>query len=275
MTAVLESLSAPIDAEDTRTREQRYHDALQEAMRRLVAGGLLPERAGQPVKAMVHVSLAELRAMDDSELEDQWAAEMRARWAAHRAAASEGGSDGGAWLDGDAARGATCDAALTAVVTGEVDLDVIDDLVRMCVQLDRLEHGAANVTKNHNPDQDSPVPRSRAWLRRRGRRWFRPSSARPPTYYPDRVGWPRFCGPGGSGRAAGRRRACRWTSATPRPSRPGSATRSSCAIGDADGPVAAASPPRPARSTTSSTKPTGDTPVSKAVCFCVRITTRS
>jgi hypothetical protein len=30
---VLESLSAPAGAEDTRTREQRYHDALAEAMR--------------------------------------------------------------------------------------------------------------------------------------------------------------------------------------------------------------------------------------------------
>jgi hypothetical protein len=51
VTAVLESLSAPMGAEDTRTREQRYHDALQEAMRRLVAAGLLPERAGQPVRS--------------------------------------------------------------------------------------------------------------------------------------------------------------------------------------------------------------------------------
>jgi len=33
VTAVLESLAAPAGAEDTRTREQRYHDALQEAMR--------------------------------------------------------------------------------------------------------------------------------------------------------------------------------------------------------------------------------------------------
>jgi hypothetical protein len=33
VTAVLESLSAPMGAEDTRTREQRYHDGLQEAMR--------------------------------------------------------------------------------------------------------------------------------------------------------------------------------------------------------------------------------------------------
>ena len=49
VTAVLESLSAPAGAEDTRTREQRYHDGLQEAMRRLAASGLLPERAGQPL----------------------------------------------------------------------------------------------------------------------------------------------------------------------------------------------------------------------------------
>jgi uncharacterized protein DUF222 len=33
VTAVLESLSAPMGAEDSRTREQRYHDGLQEAMR--------------------------------------------------------------------------------------------------------------------------------------------------------------------------------------------------------------------------------------------------
>ena len=57
--AVLDALSAPAGAEDTRTREQRYHDALQEAMRRLVASDLLPERAGQPVKAWVHMSLAD------------------------------------------------------------------------------------------------------------------------------------------------------------------------------------------------------------------------
>jgi hypothetical protein len=33
VTAVLESLSAPMGAEDTRTREQRFHDALEDAMR--------------------------------------------------------------------------------------------------------------------------------------------------------------------------------------------------------------------------------------------------
>ncbi|HJY66939.1 MAG TPA: DUF222 domain-containing protein, partial [Streptosporangiaceae bacterium] len=102
VTAVLESLSAPLGAEDTRTREQRYHDALQEAMRRLAASGLLPERAGQPVKMWAHVSLAELRVMDDgSLLETEWVTEMRIRWSARRAEAAGGtGGDGGAWLDG-------------------------------------------------------------------------------------------------------------------------------------------------------------------------------
>ena len=33
VTAVLDALSAPAGAEDDRTREQRYHDGLQEAMR--------------------------------------------------------------------------------------------------------------------------------------------------------------------------------------------------------------------------------------------------
>ena len=45
---VLDALSAPAGAEDIRSHEQRYHDALAEAMRRLVAGGLVPDRAGQP-----------------------------------------------------------------------------------------------------------------------------------------------------------------------------------------------------------------------------------
>jgi uncharacterized protein DUF222 len=147
VTTVLDALSAPAGAEDTRSREQRYHDALAEAMRRLVASDLLPERAGQPVKVWAHISLAELRAMDDgSLLESEWVAEMRIRWAAHRAAASEGGSDGGAWLDGDAARAAACDAALTPVVTGEVELRVLDDLVKLCVDLDRLDHAVSQVT---------------------------------------------------------------------------------------------------------------------------------
>jgi Domain of unknown function (DUF222) len=84
--AVLDALGAPAGKEDDRTKGQRYHDALQEAMRRLTAAGLLPERAGQPVKAWAHISLADLMLLDgDSALQEEWTAQVRARWAARRA----------------------------------------------------------------------------------------------------------------------------------------------------------------------------------------------
>jgi hypothetical protein len=135
VTAVLEALSAPAGAEDTRTKDQRYHDALQDAMRRLVASGLLPERAGQPVRVWAHVSLAELRALDDgSVLAREWIGEMAVRWAAHRAAASQTGSDGAAWLNGKPARAVACDAGVIAVVTGGIDPGALDDLVNLCLQ---------------------------------------------------------------------------------------------------------------------------------------------
>ena len=138
---VLDALSAPAGAEDIRTQAQRCHDALQEACRRLVAADLLPERAGQPVKAWVHISLADLMVLDGSSaLMEEWTARVRAQWAAHRAQASAGGSDGGAWLDGDAAEAVACDAAMAPIVTGDVDPGALDDLVRLCVQLDRLRH---------------------------------------------------------------------------------------------------------------------------------------
>ena len=57
VTAVLDALSAPMGAEDTRSREQRYHDALEDAMRRLVASGLLPEQ-GRPAGEGVGPRLA-------------------------------------------------------------------------------------------------------------------------------------------------------------------------------------------------------------------------
>ena len=48
----------------------------------------------------------------------EWIGEMAVRWAARRAAASETGSDGAAWLDGKSARAVSCDATLIPVVTG-------------------------------------------------------------------------------------------------------------------------------------------------------------
>jgi hypothetical protein len=135
--AVLDALSAPAGKEDDRTKGQRYHDALAEAMRRLTAAGLLPERAGQPVKAWAHISLADLLLLDaDSALQQEWTGQVRARWAARRAHAAETGASDGAWLDGDAAAAIACDAAMAPVVTGDVNVDALEDLVRLCVELD-------------------------------------------------------------------------------------------------------------------------------------------
>ncbi len=161
ITAVLDALSAPAGAEDTRSHAQRYHDALHEAMRRLVAADLLPERAGQPVKAWVHISLADLLMLDGSSaLLDEWIASARAAWAAARAGASVGGSDGAAWLDGDAAKAVACDASVAPVVTGQVNPAVLDDLVRLCVELSRLHRPAGA----DDGSQAAPRPdTTRAW----------------------------------------------------------------------------------------------------------------
>ena len=164
--AVLDALSAPAGAEDTRSQAQRFHDGLHEAMQRLVTAGLLPERAGQPVKAWVFMSLADLMMLDGSSaLLEEWTARVRAQWAGHRAAASAGGSDGGAWVDGAAAEAVACDAAMAPFVTGEVNPAALDDLVRLCVQLDRLHHHGSGTgdTDGDGDGEASATDTTRAW----------------------------------------------------------------------------------------------------------------
>ena len=159
--AVLDALSAPAGAEDTRSHAQRYHDGLQEAMRRLLAAGLLPERAGQPVKALVHVSLADLMLIEGSSaLLEEWSARVRAAWAAARAAASVTGSDGGAWLDGETAAAFSCDASATPVVTGEANLAALEDLIRLCTELGQLHrHDDAGTGQDDGaPEPGAPDP---------------------------------------------------------------------------------------------------------------------
>ena len=86
-------------------------------MNRLVAAGLVPARAGQPAKVIAHISLADLLDLDTgSALQQAWTERVRTRWAAARAAASVSGSDGTAWLDGDAAEAFACDASMTPIV---------------------------------------------------------------------------------------------------------------------------------------------------------------
>ncbi|MGH3188346.1 MAG: DUF222 domain-containing protein [Streptosporangiaceae bacterium] len=154
--AVLDALAKPAGAEDARSKPERYHDGLQEAMKRLLAADLLPDRAGHPVKALIHMTLAELCAMDDgSVLQGEWIAAAAARWAAHRAAASVTGSDGGAWLEGRAAQAVACDAILIPVVTGDIDPAALEDLVRLCAELYRLDHHDPAASPGHTA---SPGP---------------------------------------------------------------------------------------------------------------------
>jgi hypothetical protein len=94
--AVLGALSQPRGPEDTRTTAQRQHDALEEAMTRLLAAdGMLPQRAGQPVRLELGITLEEL-------------AELGA------------GSAAGP--------GSTCDAVIQPVITGIVDAELLAEL---------------------------------------------------------------------------------------------------------------------------------------------------
>jgi len=155
--AVLDALAKPAGAGDTRSKPERYHDALAEAMKRLLAADLLPDRAGQPVKALVHMTLAELCELDGgSALQREWITAAAARWAAARAAASVTGSDGGAWLQGRAAQAFACDAMLVPVVTGDIDPAALEDLVWLCVELHRLDY--RDSAPSQEPGTVAPEP---------------------------------------------------------------------------------------------------------------------
>jgi Domain of unknown function (DUF222) len=137
--AVLDALSAPEPGGESRTQRERYHDALSEAMRRLLASDLMPKRAGQPLKALGHIHFTELCDLDvGSVLQDRWIADYRARWSAQRAAASVSPGDGGAWLEGDAARRFACDAMIIPVVTADIDPGAIEMLITACAEYHRI-----------------------------------------------------------------------------------------------------------------------------------------
>jgi hypothetical protein len=113
--ALLDSLGKKAGPEDTRTAGQRDHDALEEACRRLIAGGL-PDTAGQPTQVQLHMTLDQLRGLPG-------AADAERSFAAARAAGD--GTPG--WVYGRAAAEAyACDAQLVPVVTGHLDPRVLD-----------------------------------------------------------------------------------------------------------------------------------------------------
>jgi hypothetical protein len=104
LSAVLEALSKRAGPEDLRTKWQRDHDALEEACRRLIASGFLPERAGQPTHIQLNMTLDQLRGLPG-------------------AAAAEA-----AWAGPAAGPGDDCDATIVPVVSGHVDPEILDRL---------------------------------------------------------------------------------------------------------------------------------------------------
>ncbi len=103
--AVLDALGKRRGPEDERTKGQRLHDALEDACRRLIGSGCLPERAGQPTQIVLHMDLDRLRGLPG-------APEAEAAWAGQ---ATVGPGD-------------DCDAQIVPVVTGRVDPGVLDRL---------------------------------------------------------------------------------------------------------------------------------------------------
>jgi hypothetical protein len=102
--AVLEALGKRAGPEDLRSKWQRDHDALEEAMRRLIASDCLPERAGQPTQIQLGVTLGQLRGLPG------------------------GGAAEAAWAAATAGPGYDCDATIVPVVTGHLDPQVLGQL---------------------------------------------------------------------------------------------------------------------------------------------------
>ncbi len=117
--ALLDSLGKRMGPEDVRSLDQRHHDALEEAARRLIGSDYLPDRAGQPTRIQLHITLDELiRRFHDASASPPTAAGPI--------------SAGPVWPGAAAAPGDECDAALAPIVTGRVDHDL---LARLAAQL--------------------------------------------------------------------------------------------------------------------------------------------
>jgi hypothetical protein len=90
--AIFDSLGKHLGPEDHRGIEQRQHDALAEALHRLIKADLLPESAGQATMAQVLIPFAELR-------REPGASAAEREWIATRASQT-------GWLTGPAAEAA-------------------------------------------------------------------------------------------------------------------------------------------------------------------------
>jgi hypothetical protein len=142
--AVLDALGKKAGLEDMRTKAQRDHDALEEACRRLIGAGYLPDRAGQSTQIQLHMTLDQLTGLaaepstepgtgpgtgttpwlkrnDQDEFGQAGSSPDEGPWA-H--------GNGRGWLPAgpQAGSGDYCDASIVPVVTGHIDPEPLDRL---------------------------------------------------------------------------------------------------------------------------------------------------
>jgi len=144
--AVLDALGKKHGPEDTRTKGQRDHDALEEACRRLIASGCLPDRGGQPTQIQLHMTLDQLRHLPGADTTEA------------------------AWAGTVAGPGADCDATIIPIVTGHIDPGILSQLTHQLLDDLTHPHSHSNDTTQHQhtttsstaPASSSPSPASAA-----------------------------------------------------------------------------------------------------------------
>src|SRR5262245_38119179 len=124
--AVLDSLGKKAGPDDTCSVPERDHDALEEALRRLLAAGCLPDRAGQPVQLQLHLTLDQLLGGIGTPGRP-W---LPPGFGARPAPVPPGSPLPGSPVPGLplAGPGDDCDAAIAPIVTGRIDHDLLDRL---------------------------------------------------------------------------------------------------------------------------------------------------
>ncbi len=157
MRAVLDALGKRRGPEDLRTPGQRRHDALEEALVRLIAAGGLPDRAGQPTQIQLHLSLDDLTRRLGGQPDGDEHDSTGQAGARQDSTGDDGTGQGGGWPGGQdllssrlrprlqpdgstvppalpwpaAAPGTECDASIIPVVTGHLDHDLLDRLAAL------------------------------------------------------------------------------------------------------------------------------------------------